>query len=312
MPDNLIPQIEVAPNPQTSAVTPFLKTSNGEAYWSTIEEFLAERLPGLESKVNAIITSPPFPLVRKKKYGNFEGEEYLRWFASLATPLSRLLTDDGSIVVEMGNAWIKGEPTVSTLPMKALIAFQEEAGLYLAQEIICYNSARLPGPAEWVTRERSRLKDSFTRVWWLSKEPRPKADNRKVLNEYSPAMQKLLSRKSFNHGTRPSGHRVSESGFLTDNGGSISPNVLAIPNSRASGDKYRIYCKENNLPIHPARMQPELVEFFLDFLTEEGDLVFDPFGGSLTTPFVAESKARNWISTEAELQYLLGSVGRFL
>lgn len=298
-------------SPQTSAVVPLITTPSGEAYWSRIEEFLGKRASDLNGTVNAIITSPPFPLVRKKKYGNFEGEEYLNWFSSLATPLSRLLTDDGSIVVEMGNAWVKGEPTMSTLPMKALIAFQEEAGLYLAQEVICYNSARLPGPAEWVTRERSRLKDSFTRVWWLSKEPRPKADNRKVLNEYSPAMQRLLSRKSFNHGKRPSGHKISQSGFLQDNGGSISPNVLAIPNVRAQGDNYRTYCKENGLPVHPARMQPELVEFFIDLLTDEGDLVFDPFGGSLTTSYAAESKGRQWIATEAELQYLLGSVGRF-
>jgi site-specific DNA-methyltransferase (cytosine-N4-specific) len=45
-------------------------------------------------------------------------------------------------------------------------------------------------------------------------------------------------------------------------------------------------------------MQPELVEFFIRFLTEEGDLVCDPFGGSNTTGAGAEALERRWIATE--------------
>lgn len=294
------------------SMVPVLKTDFGEAYWTSIESFLRSREADLIGKVNAIITSPPFPLVRKKKYGNLEGDQYLEWFSSLAAPLSRLIADDGSIVIEMGNAWVKGEPTVSTLPLRALLQFQEEAGLYLAQEIICYNPSRLPGPAEWVTRERARLKDSFTRVWWFSKQPRPKADNRKVLNEYSPAMQKLLNGTKYTPGLRPSGHTVSKDGFYKDNGGAISPNVLAIPNAKSNNDRYRDFCRVNELPVHPARMQPELARFFIEFLTDPGDLVFDPFAGSLTTGFQAEMLSREWLATDMELDYLRGAVGRFL
>ena len=41
--------------------------------------------------------------------------------------------------------------------------------------------------------------------------------------------------------------------------------------------------------IHPARMPADLVEFFVKFVTDENDLVFDPFGGSNTTGAVAEN-----------------------
>ena len=34
-------------------------------------------------KVDLIFTSPPFPLNRKKKYGNFQGEEYTNWLKGL-------------------------------------------------------------------------------------------------------------------------------------------------------------------------------------------------------------------------------------
>jgi DNA modification methylase len=54
-----------------------------------------------------------------------------------------------------------------------------------------------------------------------------------------------------------------------------------------------------------------LVEFFVKFLTDEGDLVFDPFGGSNTTGAVAETLSRRWVSCEANLQYVTSSLGRF-
>ena len=58
-------------------------------------------------------------------------------------------------------------------------------------------------------------------------------------------------------------------------------------------------------------MPPELVEFFVKFLTEEGDMVFDPFGGSNTTGSVAEQLNRRWVSCEAQLHYVTASLGRF-
>src|SRR4029078_4460644 len=108
----------------------------------------------------------------------------------------------GALGVELGNACETGQPTVSTAAIKALLAFQEAAGLHLCQEFICYNPARLPTPAEWVTVRRVRVKDSFTRVWWLSPTPHPKADNRRVLTEYSASMKRLLERGTYNGGRR--------------------------------------------------------------------------------------------------------------
>ena len=119
-----------------------------------------EAFQRLKGEVNLIVTSPPFPLVRKKRYGNATGEAYLEWLEALASPLSDLLTDDGSIVIEIGNAWEPGVPIMSTLPLEALIAFKRAANLNLCQHVICHNPARLPSPAAWVTVKRSRLRDS--------------------------------------------------------------------------------------------------------------------------------------------------------
>jgi site-specific DNA-methyltransferase (cytosine-N4-specific) len=272
--------------------------------------------------VNLILTSPPFPLVRKKRYGNQNGDAYLAWLESLAAPLAELLSPDGSIVIEIGNAWEPGVPVMSTLPLEALFAFKKAAGLHLCQHVICHNPARLPTPIQWVNVKRARLKDSFTHVWWMSKAEFPKADNRRVLNPYSQDMKKLLRTQSYNSGPRPSGHVISEKGFLTDHGGSIGPNVIDLagnqfPESllKFAGTKwdagYKTYCEERGLPAHPARMQSSLCAFFMEFLTDEDDLVLDPFGGSNTTGSVAETMRRRWITVEADKEYIEGSKGRF-
>ena len=58
-------------------------------------------------------------------------------------------------------------------------------------------------------------------------------------------------------------------------------------------------------------MPPEVMEFFVRFLTDEGDLVFDPFAGSNTTGTVAEIIDRRWLSCEIDWGYAATSIGRF-
>jgi len=214
---------------------------------------------------------------------------------------------------------------MSTLPLEALLAFREKAGLHLCQEFICFNPARLPSPAQWVNVKRVRVKDAFTRVWWMSPNENPKADNKRVLTRYSESMQHLLRRGTYNAGRRPSEHHIGERSFLTDNGGAIPPNVLippaelmlpellevlSIANTRTN-DPYQLYCRKNGIQPHPARMPQRLVEFFVDFLTDPGDRVLDPFAGSNTTGFVAEQRRRKWTAVEANPQYARASAARF-
>lgn len=115
----------------------------------------------LHGKVQLIITSPPFPLNSKKSYGNLSGDKYKKWFAGLAPIFSKLLTENGSVVIELGNAWVPERPVQSLLHLESLIEFvnHPSAGFRLCQQFICYNPSRLPSPAEWVTINRIRTTD---------------------------------------------------------------------------------------------------------------------------------------------------------
>lgn len=281
------------------------------AYGKMIYGKCEEVLPKLSQyKFDLIFTSPPFPLNRAKSYGNMTGSQYLKWISDIAIQLKGMLAERGSIVIEIGNAWNKGEPTHSTLPMEALLEFKRKGEFYLCQEFIYYNPAKLPSPIEWVNKKRIRVKDSFTRIWWLSNVPMPKADNRNVLEEYSCQMNKLLKSGKYNAGKRPSEYNVGKTSFSKNNGGSIPSNVIIAPNT-VSRDKYIKFCKENSYDIHPARMPKEIPVFFIKMLTDENDFILDPFAGSNTTGWIADELKRNWISIEAEQKYILGSKGRF-
>jgi len=195
-------------------------------------------------------------------------------------------------------------------------------GLNLCQEFVWYNPARLPSPVQWVNVERIRVKDAFTRIWWMSPIDRPKADNRRVLREYSESMKRLIRTGNYNAGPRPSQHNIGKNSFATDNMGAIPPNVLDGDDAESLGtllkgtntrshDQYQLFCRGRDIPLHPARMPPELAEFFVRFLTEENDLVLDPFAGSNTTGATSERLNRRWISCEANWDYASSSISRF-
>jgi len=200
---------------------------------------------------------------------------------------------------------------MSTLALEALLEFLKKGNFNLCQQFICYNPARLPAPAEWVNVQRVRVKDSYTHVWWMSPTEQPKADNRRVLKNYSEAMLKLLKSQTYSSGQRPSEYRIGARSFLRDHNGAIPPNVLTLSNTR-SRESYQLFCRARKLPIHPARMPAGLAEFFIKFLTTPKNLVLDPFAGSNTTGFVAESLKRRWLAIEPSKEYVEGSLGRFL
>ena len=90
----------------------------------------------------------------------------------------------------------------------------------------------------------------------------------------------------------------------------LAETSLSIANSNKE-TKYIDFCRANNLQPHPARIQHGTIEYFVRFLTDEEDIVFDPFGGSNSLGMVSEKLKRNWISSELNIDYIKGSIIRF-
>lgn len=121
-------------------------------------------------------------------------------------------------------------------------------------------------------------------------------------------MKQLLT-NGYKAKLRPSGHDISTK-FQKDNSGAIPPNLIEAANTE-SNSSYLRKCKEMGMKPHPARFPASFADFFINFLTDENDLVLDPFAGSNTTGFVAESLQRRWMAFELNEEYLIGSQYRF-
>jgi DNA modification methylase len=288
---------------------PTYTTNHGAAYCGDSLDLLAKVPAG---SINLVMTSPPFALLREKTYGNEAQSEYVDWLLEFCRAVQRVLTDDGSFVLDLGGAYQRGIPSRSLYQWRVLLRCVDELGFHLAEEVYWHNPSKLPSPIEWVNKRKLRMKDSVNTVWWFGKTAWPKADITKVLTPYSERMKLLLKDPDafYKPKVRPSGHDIGK-GFGTDNGGAIPSNLLQISNTESNG-AYLEACKLVGTPQHPARFPALLPQHFIRMLTEPGDIVLDIFAGSNTTGQVAETEGRKWLAFELSREYLNASAFRFL
>lgn len=278
---------------------------DGKVLWGAIEDAVAQ----IEDRsVSLIMTSPPYPQLREKQYGNLDSRRHVEWLTQITQMLLPKLTENGSLVWNLGDTYQKNQPTIDPYCERFLLRLVDDLGLHLAGRFEWNNPSKMPAPAEWCTVRRVRVKASLERCYWMSPSTNPKADNRRVLQPYSASMQRLLNKGGERRALRPSGHAFSTGAFSVDHGGSIPGNLITAANTESNG-RYMRHCREQGLPIHPARFPSALPEFFIKMLTDEGDLVADVFAGSCKTAEVARGLNRRFLCVDRVLDYLLGGVG---
>lgn len=297
------------------------ETEYGRAYRADSRDLMMSEEVEAGS-VDLIFGSPPYALTQAKDYPNEAHEEYVEWFTRFIDGFARVLAEDGSLVIDIGGSYLPGRPERSTYHYQLACRLSESFDL--CQEFYWFNPAKLPSPAEWVNVQRIRVKDSVNLLLWFAKDARStKADNNRVLKLYSESMENLLQ-SGYQAGLRPSNHDIGES-FLEDHGGAIPPNLLGFtdpemhsdydgepfelmfPNliafsNTASNTSYLRQCRELGIKPHSARFPVTLPAFFIQFLTREGDLVFDPFAGSNATGEAAERLGRKWMACDLDAE----------
>jgi len=264
------------------------------------------------SSIHLILTSPPYPLITQKAYGNREPRAYVDWLTELAASWKPKLADTGSLVINLADVFNPGSPSLSLYQERLLINLCDNLGYSLAQKFYWENPSKLPSPAEWVCVRRIRVTPSIEQIYWLTKNPATAtANNRHILRSYSQSMlHRLAQGGETTEQARPSGFKLKQNAFSTNNGGSIPHNLLVASHTE-SNDSYKRLCRKHNVPVHPARFPTALPETMIRFLTEESQMVWDPFAGSGVTAQVAEALGRRWIINERSLTYLQGAALRF-
>ena len=293
-------------NCRPGIIVTVLETEKGVAFWAEAETAVAHVQ---DQEIDLIITSPEYPLVKQKPYGNRVGDEYVNWLTGLACAWKRTLKDTGSLVINLQDVYQPDLPTLNLYQEKLILRLVEELDYQLCQKFVWHNPTKPPA-THWVTVKRVRVKSGFESFYWFGKTAHPKANNRNVLRPYSRKMLQTLATGGDQRRTGPSGHGHLTPGFARDNGGSIPDNVWVAHNA-TSNDLYCRCCRSESIPIHPARFPDAPLEFLIKLLTDPGDTVYDPLAGSIKVGEVAERLDRQWICSERSLKYLFGGRHRF-
>ena len=283
------------------------ETARGVCVWSDFKTAMGVLKDG---SVQAVVSSPPYPILGGRAYGRFTPEACVSMLEEFFGGLRRVLTSNGSVVVNLADVWEQGQPSRSLYQEELLIKLVKTHGYFLNDRFTWINPSK-PACTDWVTKRRERVRSSTEHFFWLSPTARPWADNRQVLVPYGETMRRTIIRGGDPRAPRPSGHGHAGASYAKDNGGAIPPNHFIASNA-SSNNEYHRFCRRMKLPIHPARFpEKDVLDFFIKFLTRPGDLVADFFGGSQLLPATAEKYGRRWFSCDRHLPYLRGGVGRF-
>lgn len=269
----------------------------------------------IDAPITLVVTSPPYPLASARKYGNPPEHLYVDWICQTLEPVVKHLVPGGSICLNISNdIFMPGSPARSLYRERLVLALCDRLGLHKMDELIWVNPSKPPGPYQYASKARTQLNVGYEPVYWFTNDPfRVKSNNRRVLQAHTDKHLALMARggeqREGAHSDGAYSMRKGAYGAMTE--GRIPRNVLTYGHRCAEQSGYKQAAREQGLPPHGAPMPLKLASFLVEFLSEPGDLVADPFSGSFTTAHAAERLGRRWLGTECMVEYVLGAAHRF-
>lgn len=233
-----------------------------------------------------VITSPPYD--GQPRYGNgesYEREWYEDTFLKVSGEILRTLKPHGSFVLNYRSKRQNGQR--GTLQYE-LVMWLVDQGFLFAEDFVWGKPS--PPPGRW----KRHLKDAVEYCYQFAKTDEWQFFPEHCLTPARWDRKDLERRKKLDHNYE----RVNE------------PSGQGRKRVQAGPDMVRpstlLYIEPEFLPNpteHPARFAVGVPEFFIKLMSVEGQLVFDPFGGTCTTAVAAEKLGRRWLVTELDDSY---------
>lgn len=225
--------------------------------------------------IDLTVTSPPYDGLRKYNGYSFPFEE-------IARELYRV-TKNGGVVVWVVNDSTK-DGSESLTSFKQAIFFKQECGFSIHDTMI-YSSDKPP-------LTHNRYEQKFEYMFILSKG-KPKTFN-PIMEPSKYAGQKRCA--TMRQDADELGDR-SAKGKVKDT--KIKGNIWEYVTGSNKSTNDKIAFK------HPAIFPEKLAKDHIVSWSNEGDLVYDPFTGSGTTPKMAMLSKRDYIGSEISAEYCL-------
>ena len=269
----------------------------------------------IDSPITLVVTSPPYPLAHQRSYGNVHLSEYIGWLCKTIAPVVKNLVPGGSICLNVSqDRFLAGSPARSTYLERLVISLEDELGLSLMDRLIWSNPSKAPGPVRYASIDRTQLNVGYEPVLWFTNDPfKVKSNNRRVLMEHTDRHLKLIQQGGEQRQVSNSdgAYTLRQGSFGKPTEGKIPRNVLTFGHACKDQQAYKKAAREMGLKAHGAPMPLSLAKFLIEFLSDEGEMVVDIFGGSFTTAKAAEILGRRWLSTECMAEYVIGGSTRF-
>ncbi len=241
-----------------------------------------------DESIKLIITSPPYNI--GKEYETVTSlNEYLTKLEPIITEMTRVLTKDGSICWEVGNYVDSNTSEIFPLDIYFYSLFKKQ-GLQLRNRIIWHFGHGL--------QCEKRFSGRYETILWFSKSENYtfNLDNVRIPSKYP-------GKKSY---------KGANKGKLSGNPKGKNPEDVWQATVRCLYDDWErevwdvpnVKANHPEKTIHPCQFPVELIERCVLALTNENDIVYDPFAGVGSTLIAALKNGRKAYGTELSEEYI--------
>ena len=243
--------------------------------------------------VNLIVTSPPYADARRRQYGGPHPNDYVNWFLPMARELRGVLAEDGSFVLNLKERVVDGERHSY---VHDLVQAMRGLGFLWTEEYIWRKTNSMPG--YWP----NRLRDGWEHLFHFTKSRKFKMNQDAVRVPVKESTKKRL--QHLNDRNDIVRHESATGSGFGKNISNWAGKELALPDNVLESA-----CVTKDVG-HPAAFPANIPEFFIKLLSDEGDIVFDPFAGVGTTVSVAWRLGRVGVGMEVDAEYYKRAVNR--
>ena len=260
----------------------------GRIYVGDCLDVLRDNIP--DDSVSLIVTSPPYSNQRKGSYGGIDPADYPDWMAERAREFMRVLKPDGSFILNIREHREGGNnPYVYDTVLKLV----REVEFCWIDECIWYKPNPMPGEFKYL------LRNAYERLYHFAPTLTPKRHTDRLGRSPTKQTQRSMERQLasgnylFNRHQTENQYRMRNMKDHADSWSKAGPlNVITLsPGGWARAD-------------HPATFPEYIPWFFIEYCTDVGDVVLDPFSGSGTTYRVAEQAGRVPVGVEILERYV--------
>ena len=271
-----------------------------------------------DQSINTCITSPPYWGLRdygeEKQLGMEDTpEEFVNNLVEVFREVKRVLRDDGTVWLNLGDSYSSGGRTTTTnqslrgdkdygvtrpkpskgikpkdligIPWRVAFALQED-GWYLRQDIIWHK----PNPMPESVRDRCTKAHEY--IFLLSKSPKYYFDNEAIKEDSAESSKARLKQNIAN---QKGSDRVP---------GKNNGNMKAVGGDKRNKRSVWTVTTKPFKGAHFATFPMDLIEPCVLAGCPENGTVLDPFGGSGTTGIVASNHNRKAVLIELNAEYI--------